>query len=293
MFATAVIVFREILEAALIVGIVAAATRTIRHRTRWLAAGIVAGLIGAGSVALGTERIAELASGVGQELFNAMVLGLAVLMLAWHNLWMSSHGAVLAADARSVGSAIRDGRRECSVLMIVVGLAVLREGAETVLFLYGIAASEGGASWPMLTGGLAGIAAGIAVGYTVYAGLLRIPLRWFFTATGVLVLFLAAGMASQAARFLIQADILPSLADPLWDTSALLPQTSLVGTLLRSLVGYEERPAGMQIVFYALVLVGLGAGMKWVNNNGPRSTSTEQALEVPHPRRIHFHGWQR
>jgi high-affinity iron transporter len=273
MFATAVIVFREVLEAALLIGIVAAATRAVPGRNRWLAAGIVAGLLGAGLVALGTGRIAELASGVGQELFNAAVLGLAVAMLAWHNLWMSSHGAALAADARNVGHAIRDGRRECSVLLIVVGLAVLREGSETVLFLYGIAASEGGASLPMLAGGLVGIAAGIAAGYSLYAGLLRIPLRWFFTATGVLVLFLAAGMASQAARFLIQADLLPSLVAPLWDTSTLLPQTSLVGTLLHSLVGYDARPAGMQIVFFVFVLVAIAMGMRWVNrgvNRGPQ-----------------------
>ena len=265
MLATAIIVFREVLEAALIIGIIAAATRAVPGRNRWLAAGVVAGLVGAGIVALGTERIAELASGVGQEIFNATVLGIAVVMLAWHNLWMSSHGAALAASARGVGGEIRDGRRECSVLLIVVGLAVLREGSETVLFLYGIAASDGGASWPMLAGGLAGIAAGIAVGYAVYAGLLRVPLRWFFTATGILVLFLAAGMASQAARFLIQADVLPSLATPLWDTSALLPQTSIAGTLLRGLVGYEDRPAGMQIVFFVLVFVAIAAGMKWLN----------------------------
>jgi high-affinity iron transporter len=275
MLATAIIVFREVLEAALIVGIIAAATRAIPGRNRWLAAGIVAGLAGAGFVALGTERIAELASGVGQEIFNATVLGIAVVMLAWHNLWMSSHGAALAASARGVGGEIRDGRRECSVLLIVVGLAVLREGSETVLFLYSIAATDGGASWSMLAGGLAGIAAGIAVGYAVYAGLLRVPLRWFFTATGILVLFLAAGMASQAARFLIQADVLPSLATPLWDTSALLPQSSIPGTLLRSLVGYEDRPAGMQIIFFVLVFVAIGAGMKWLNNSAPQSVRKE------------------
>ena len=83
------------------------------------------------------------------------------------------------------------------------------------------------------------------------------------------MLFLAAGMASQAARFLIQADLLPSLAAPLWDTSALLSQTSLAGTLLHSLVGYDARPAGMQIVFYVLVLVAIGAGMKFVRNGPP------------------------
>jgi high-affinity iron transporter len=276
MLATAVIVFREVLEAALIVGIVAAATRAIPGRNRWLAMGVAAGLAGAGVVALGTDRISELASGVGQELFNATVLGIAVVMLAWHNLWMSSHGTALAADARSVGNAIRDGRRQCSVLLVVVGLAVLREGSETVLFLYGIAAAGGG-SWPMLAGGLAGIAAGIAVGYALYAGLLHIPLRWFFTVTGLFVLFLAAGLASQAARFLIQADVLPSLATPLWDTSAMLPQTSVAGTLLHSLVGYEAQPAGMQIVFYLAVLIAIGAGMRWVDNHRPPPARQEAA----------------
>ena len=271
MLATAVIAFREVLEAALIIGIVAAATQAIPGRNRWLAAGIIAGLVGVGIVALGADRLAEMASGVGQDLFNAAVLGLAVVMLAWHNLWMSSHGAALAADARNVGNAIRDGRSECSVLLVVVGLAVLREGSEMVLFLYGIAASEGSDWATMLAGGLVGIAAGVAVGYAVFRGLLGIPLRWFFTVTGILVLFLAAGMASQAARFLIQADLLPSLATPLWDTSAWLPQTSIAGTLLHGLVGYEAQPSGMQIVFYVLVLAVIAMGMKWVNKGGSPS----------------------
>jgi len=271
MFATAVIVFREVLEAALLIGIVAAATRAVPGRNRWLAAGIAAGLLGACLVALGTNRIAEMASGIGQELFNATVLGIAVIMLAWHNLWMSSHGAALAADARNLGKAVNEGRRERSVVLVVTALAVLREGSETVLFLYGIAASEGGASMPMLVGGMAGVAAGGAAGYLLYAGLLRIPLRWFFTATSVLVLFLAAAMASQAARFLIQADVLPSLAAPLWDTSTWLPQTSLVGTLLHGLVGYEARPAGMQIVFYAVALAVIATGMKWVGKGASSS----------------------
>jgi len=261
MFASAIIVFREVLEASLLIGIVAAATRSVPARNRWLAAGVSAGLAGSALVALFTERIAAMASGIGQELFNATILGLAVVMLAWHNIWMSAHGAALAADARSAGGAIRDGSRGCSVLLVVVGLAVLREGSETVLFLYGIMASDGTASSAMLAGGLGGLAFGIAAGYALYAGLVRLPLRWIFAATGVLVLFLAAGMASQAARFLIQADVLPSLAEPLWDTSALVPENSVAGSVLHSLVGYDARPSGMQIVFYVVVLVAIASGM--------------------------------
>lgn len=267
MFATAVIVFREVLEAAIIIGIIAAATRSVAGRSRWLIAGLAAGLAGSALVAASTDAIASMASGIGQELFNAIVLGIAVLMLAWHNIWMSSHGAALAKSAKSVGNAIRDGQQECSILLVVVGLAVLREGSETVLFLYGISTSDGSGATSMLLGGLAGIVGGVTAGYAIYAGLLRIPMRWFFAATGVLVLLLAAGMAAQAARFLIQADILPSLAAPLWDTSAALPERSIAGMLLHSLVGYDPRPAGMQLIFYVFTLAAIAFGMKWVNQS--------------------------
>ncbi|MFN3397910.1 MAG: FTR1 family protein [Sulfurimicrobium sp.] len=267
MFATAVIVFREVLEAAIIIGIIAAATSSVAGRNRWLAAGLAAGLAGSALVAASTDAIASMASGIGQELFNAGVLGIAVLMLAWHNIWMSSHGAALAAAAKNVGNAIRDGRQECSILLVVVGLAVLREGAETVLFLYGISTSDGAGTSSMLLGGIAGIVGGVTAGYAIYAGLLRIPLRWFFAATGLLVLLLAAGMASQAARFLIQADILPSLAAPLWDTSAALPERSVPGMLLHSLIGYDPRPAGMQLIFYVFTVAAIALGMKWAGTS--------------------------
>lgn len=276
MFGTAIIVFREVLEAAIIIGIVAAATRNVPGSRRWLSAGLLAGLAGAAVVAAFTDAIGSLASGIGQEIFNTIVLGIAVVMLAWHNIWMSSHGAALAVSARSVGRDIRDGRSECSVLLFIVGLAVLREGSETVLFLYGIAASESGGRSSMMLGGMVGLSLGIAVGYAIYAGLLRVPMRWFFSATSVLVLLLAAGMASQAAHFLIQADLLPSLAAPLWDTSAALSENGLPGMLLHSLIGYDSRPAGMQIVFYLVTLFTIAIGMKW---NARRQSNAPQSNE--------------
>lgn len=272
MFATALIVFREVLEAALVIGIVAAATRGVPMRGRWLAGGLGLGLLGSALVAAGTETIARLASGLGQELFNAGLLAIAVVMLAWHNIWMASHGKALASEARGVGDAVRSGRQACSVLLVLVGLAVLREGSETVLFLYGIAASGNTARGEMLLGGMLGIAGGSAIGLAIYRGLLRIPLRWFFAATATLVLLLAAGMASQAVGFLIQADVLPSLADPLWDTSALLADDSLAGRLLHGLTGYAARPTGMQVIIYVAVLATIAAGMKRVNRR-PASAS--------------------
>lgn len=264
MFGTAIIVFREVLEAAIIIGIVAAATRDVPGRNRWISAGLLLGLLGSALVAGSAGYISDLADGVGQELFNAIILGTAVFMLAWHNIWMASHGKELAANARKVGNAIRDGISEGSVLLAVIGIAVLREGSETVLFLYGIATSEQIGASTLLLGGLVGIIAGVIVGYLLYKGLLRIPMHWFFTATSMLVLLLAAGMASQAARYLIQADMVPALITPLWNTSAVLPEKSILGMLLHSLIGYDASPAGMQLVFYVATLLIIGAGMKFI-----------------------------
>src|SRR5512139_3800015 len=174
MFGSALIVFRETLEAALLIGIIAAATRGLSRRTLWLAVGIGAGLAGSLVVAGLTETIAEMAEGTGQELFNAAVLGIAVLMLGWHNIWMATHGRELAAQARSVGNAVKSGEREMSALAILIALAVLREGSETALFLYGIAAGGGSSRASMLGGGAVGLVAGIAAGWALYTGLARI-----------------------------------------------------------------------------------------------------------------------
>lgn len=265
MLSAALIVFREILEAALLIGIIAAATRDVAKRGAWLAAGVVLGLIGAGIVAGFAGVIANFASGMGQELFNASVLGAAVIMLAWHNIWMASHGREMAQQAKAVGANIRTGNQSMSVLLVVVGLAVLREGSEVVLFLYGIAFSGGVSAGGMLAGGILGAVLGAGLGFVIYYGLLKVPLRWFFSVTSGLILLLAAGMASQCARFLIQADMLPSLANPVWDSSAILPQGSAIGTLLHTLVGYDDQPSGMQFLVFVLTLILIIVGMKWVS----------------------------
>lgn len=261
MLGSAIIVLRESLEAALIIGVVAAATRAVPGRSGWLVAGIVGGLAGSLLVAASAGEIGQWADGVGQELFNAGVLGVAVLMLAWHNVWMSAHAQQLVGQVRDVAAAVGDGRRELSAIAIVVALAVLREGSETVLFLYGLHAG-GESTASVAAGGALGLVGGLALGIAMYLGLLRIPLRWFFAVTGALVLLVAAGMAGQVARFLVQADLLPALADPLWDTSAVVPNESALGTLLHALIGYDAAPAGLQVLFFVVALATVFAAMR-------------------------------
>ena len=263
MLSAAIIVFREVLEAALIIGIIAVATRGLRARNAWLLVGIGAGILGSLLVASLTGKIAELAEGVGQELFNAAVLGLAAVMLAWHNIWMSRHAMQLAHDVKQVGQDVASGNREMSALAMVVALAILREGSEASLFLYGLHVGGEETLTNVLGGGVIGLLVGSMAGFGLYAGFLRIPVRHFFTVTSALILLLAAAMASQAARFLVQADVLPSLASPLWNSSWLLENTSLLGRILHTLIGYEAMPSGIQVVFYAATLVLILSGMRF------------------------------
>jgi len=263
MLGAAIIIFRETLEAALLIGIVAAATRAIPGRGLWVSGGISAGLAGAAVVAAMAGQLAALFDGVGQELLNASILGVAVVLLGWHNAWMSAHGAELAADARQIAQDVREGRRQLSAVLIVIALAVLREGSESALFLYGLVSGGEVSGVAAAGGGALGLLAGATLGLILYAGMLRIPMRWFFTVTSAFILVLAAGMASQMARFLIQADMLPSLASPLWNISSVLPSDSPVGILMHALVGYEAAPAGMQVVFYVATLLTVLAAMQW------------------------------
>ncbi|HUP92359.1 MAG TPA: FTR1 family protein [Solimonas sp.] len=267
MIAALVIVFREVFEAALIVGIVLAATRGVTARERWVAGGIAAGAVGAGIVAAFAGTIAGALEGVGQEVFNAAILFTAVAMLGWHNVWMSRHGRELAAQMSAVGRQVSSGAQPPYALAVVMGLAVLREGSEVVLFMYGLAA--GGATRAgMLAGGLGGIAGGAAVGVLLYRGLLRVPTRHLFSVTSWMILLLAAGMASQGAFFLAQAGYLPDPA-PLWDSSRLLSQKSLPGQALHALVGYSDRPTAIQLAFYLATLLGIGACMKVLGGPPP------------------------
>jgi high-affinity iron transporter len=257
MLATAIIVFREVLEASLVVGIVLAASRGVPRRGVWVASGIAAGILGAALVAAGAEAIAAAVNGIGQELFNAAILFIAVAMLGWHNIWMNRHGRELAAAAATLGKAVVGGTRPLYALTLVVGIAVLREGSEIVLFLYGVAIVSAAGGLSMLGGGILGLAGGAAIGALIYLGLLAIPLRRLFTVTSWLILLLAAGMASQGAAFLMQANLLPSLGNELWDTSSILSERSVLGLLLHVLIGYSAQPAGIQVVFYLVTLLGI------------------------------------
>jgi hypothetical protein len=170
---------------------------------------------------------------------------------------MSHHARSVARELRQVGQAVRLGQRSLAALAGVVAVAVLREGSEVVLFLYGIAAASDTAPLAMAVGGMAGLALACGVSWLLYRGLVSIPLHRLFSVTNGLIALLAAGMAGQAAAVLHAADLLPGWGEQLWNTSFILADDSFLGRSLHALVGYSARPSGIQLAAWLGTLLML------------------------------------
>jgi high-affinity iron transporter len=252
LFPSALIVFREVLEAALVITIVMAATRGLPRRNIWVATGIAGGITGASAVAALMSMISARFDGAGAEIVNAAILFTAVTLIGWHVVWMNSHGREIVDKMRAVGKSVVDGEKHMSILAIVVGLAVLREGSEIVLLLKGLWIS--GSAITMLGGGALGLVGGALTGALIYMGLLRLPVGRVFALTNVLLVLIAAGMAARGARFLVQADLLPSLGGRVWDTSGILSDESVPGQIFAGLIGYMAKPSGIELAFYVATI---------------------------------------
>mgnify|MGYP003386158380 CR=1 FL=1 len=255
MFAAAVIVFREVLEAALIVSVILAATKGVQNRLKMIAGGILAGIIGSGIVAAFTAQLSNSFSGFGQELFQAGIMFTVVGLLAWHIIWMQQHGREMVCEMKEAGAAVVAGTKSLLALAVVIALAVLREGSEIVLFVQGMMAS--GTMQDVLGGLMLGLVTGILAGWLLYIGFLKLSLKHLFSSTNILLMLIAAGMAARGADKLVQAGFIPSLYDNVWDTSAILSESSVPGQFLSALIGYIAQPSAMQIVFYVATVVAI------------------------------------
>ena len=251
MLSALVIVFREVLEMSLVLGMLFAATKEVVGSKRWINFGALAGIMGALIVAIFMEALENSVDGAGEFLFNAVVLIIASVLLAWTVIWMGKQGREMGQRMKQVGASVADGSTPMIGLMLISFAAVMREGSEAVFFLFGAMQTiEDSAS--MVTGGVLGLLAGAALGYGLYLGLVRIPLKYVFQVMGLLLMFLAAGMASQAALNLILVDMLPPVIDTLWDTSAFLSEDGFMGSVLHVMVGYDEQPSGMQMIVFVV-----------------------------------------
>ncbi|HGJ3343375.1 TPA: FTR1 family protein [Salmonella enterica subsp. enterica serovar Bovismorbificans] len=252
MIAVILIVFREALEAGLIISVTLAACKGYKI-SHLVIAGITSGVIFSGLLALFTNSIENALSGTGQEVFNSALLLTATLMLSWQIVWMSTKGKEMADASRNeVRNILSEGNKNYAIA-VVVAIAVMREGSEVVLFMYSIIISTGTSVTAMFMGGVIGVIAGIGFTFLLYRGLILIPLKFIFLLSNVVLTFIAAGLASQGIGILSSIDIIPPIKDTVWDSSWLLSDNSWEGGLARAIFGYTSTPSGVQIITWVLV----------------------------------------
>ena len=276
MLSSALIFFREVFEIVLIVGIVLAATHGLPGRAKWIYFGFAGGLAGSALVALFTDSISNFAEGVGQEIFNAAILFAAALFIGWTLIWMKRHAREMKAHFTRVGKAVVEGDIPAYSLSLVIALAVLREGAEMVLFSYGMLASGQTTVASLATGAALGLAGGLTLGVLLYYGLLKISPRYFMQVTSWMLVLLVAGMMSQGVGMLVAAGYFEHFSATAWNTSWLLTDDHLIGESLNVLIGYTSRPVQAQVAIYIATLAVLYGLIKLAECHGKKLAVSKQ-----------------
>lgn len=270
MLSAVIIILREVLEASLIVSTLLVASRIFGISNRWALWALFWGMAGATVVARYLGAISEWFDGVGQELLNTVMLILITLLLTGISFCIAS------CARRNNPPNVKSSGFMRMMLMGAVALAVVREGTEIVIYVYGFSYSEP-TLVPVLLGGSIGLGIGVSAGVLVYYGLLGLPARYTVTATPVLIALVASGMASEAVLYLIQAGWLPSQM-PLWDTGGWIPEPSLTGQLLYALIGYEATPTPLQVAVHGFTLLFILSLATWGNLSNYRNNKTTGAL---------------
>lgn len=259
MLQISIVVFREILEISLILGILTAATKEIPGRSKWILSGLALGVAASLLLAFFTDKISESLDGMGQEFFSGLILISAAAMIGWTVLWMQKHAKSISGELKRLGNSVREGKKPLYILLVVVFLSVLRESAEVVLFTYSYYLSETAIS-EIIAGLIIGIVSGSMVGLALYLGILKAFGKYFFMVTTWLLIFLSAGIFAQGIGFWINAQITPALGE--FDFSMILSEENFFGKILHIFFGYIDKPAGAQLIAYFSTLALLISGLK-------------------------------
>lgn len=257
MGATFVLMLREGLEAALIVGILLAYLRAIGRKdgARQIWVGVVTAVgVSAltGAVLFFTSRSFE---GRPEEMFEGIASLVAVGVLTWMVFWMRRHAINIKRELHDrIDKALESPR--LMGLAAVAFVVVLREGIETALFLFSTFKNVG--RGPGTLGAVLGLGLAIAIGIGIYRGGIRLNLGTFFRATGGFLLVIAAGLLAYGFHELIEAGVIPAGIDHIWNVSAIFSDKEGLGAFLKTMFGYNADPALTEFIAWLGYLLGVG-----------------------------------
>lgn len=266
MLAAALLTLREGLEAALIVSILLSYLHQIgNYKLRWWIWGGVgtAGIMSL-ALAIGLHVVGTEFEGATEQIFEGLVMLLAVAVLSWMIFWMRYQARYIKQGLEAdMQLAVR--RNQHWGLFGIAFLAVFREGVETSLFLTAASFTSDGLS--TLVGSVVGLAVAIIIGWLIHTGMASLSVRAFFNVTSIVLLIFAAGLFAHGIHELQEAGWLPIFAEHVWDTKPILDDGSPVGSVLRTLVGYNDDPSLLEVIGYVaywiVVIVAVRWGVEW------------------------------
>ncbi|AIL65602.1 Ferrous iron uptake protein [Rickettsiales bacterium Ac37b] len=253
MFAIALIFFRELLEVTLITGIIMAATKNVLNRNLWVIIGISLGVICSGYIAYSANSFKNLLENINEEAINVIILFTAVIMLNWTIISMKHYTSHLKNNIKKVGQNVQNGTIPLYTIATIIFVAVVREGIEIILFTYGVLKSSSELSYThVLLGMIIGSLGGISLGIALYYGIINIKKKYMFSVTTILLILLTSSILIQIPNHLPLNEFLPSLYTAAWNTSDIIREDSLLGSLLHVTIGYIEQPSKIQLILYLL-----------------------------------------
>jgi high-affinity iron transporter len=250
MFKIAIVVFREFLEIALLLGIIMAVTKPVKNSRTYIVLGALIGIVLAAIFALSIRTISTSFGSLGDEIFDSCVILLTAAIISWTVVWMQGYTKKIKKDLSKLSENITAGRASQLMLVLVVATAILREGAEVILFVYSVSSVESIQGTQYLIGIGIGAFFGLTVGVGLYLGLMKLAGKYVFKISTILLTMIAAGLAAEAAGILTSSGFIQLYSDQLWDTSWFVSNESIMGKILNVIMGYDSKPNGMQLVFY-------------------------------------------
>ncbi len=267
---------REGIEAALIVGIVLGVLRQMR-RTEWVPA-VWLGTILAAVISLIAAIVLTLLGlemkDPGEAIFEGAIMIVAAGLLTWMIFWMSRTARTLKAsiEAEVQQAALTTGKR---AVFLIAFVSILREGIELALFLTASAFATNAEQ--TLIGGLLGLGTAILIGWSIFSAIIRLDLRRFFQVTGILLILFAAGLVAHGVHEFNEVGWIPAIVEHVWDVSAVLSKTSVLGRILSALFGYNPAPSLTEVLSYLAYFVAIFLGLRLANKPKPVVAENQQA----------------
>jgi high-affinity iron transporter len=204
--------------------------------------------------------------GQAEQIFEGLTMLLAAGVLTWMILWLGIQGRQIQAGLeREMEQAAL--KRQAGAIFVIAFLAVMREGIETALFFSAAAFRD--EQTAVVLGGLAGLVTAGVLGWLLYRATIRLNVRRFFQVTGLLLILFAAGLFSHAVHEFVEAGLLPALVNPVWTTEAYLSESTLVGSLMRTLFGYNADPTLLEVLAYVGYLAGVWIALRILRQREP------------------------